>query len=442
MDDEDLRLATAIGVMRHRTGQQCLSSTRRSIQQHSLQDLAGLSNGTHLACWAADSAADSSKASPKKLFHKESKMSKVYSHELCYEDGVITAVVALGWEMPKDSKISGCLMGSSMTSLISWKSNRQLHCWIVEVITEVIPPFSWRSLVIANGFARLRFPWLVDDFVCFDFPLSSRFFPRHAFTFSKRLLDLLVYTTNHFIGAIWRLLHLHQLHQRIHLKYNQVLSSPSSMVFFWLRFYPHLERWWRSVPKIVSRMCIAFHIAYGPSVHSNISHKVKGLKCCSHYHMTGPKKNREKFVDHPGPSLDLARQDLMKNIAVAGQSNARVGLTVLQVHHCITAISITRRLEVTAESPQSWCLCLCPPHIFPPVAPQELNFYTSANRNEGLFHGNSMEFRIQESTVRFSKVIKFQFQQVEWHPPLLSNLDQNLLGTLGFAMASTNSGQW
>ena len=69
--------------------------------------------------------------------------------------------------------------------------------------------------------------------------------------------------------------------------------------------------------------------------------------------MTGPKKNREKFVDHPGPSLDLARQDLMKNIAVAGQSNARVGLTVLQVHHCITAISITRRLEVTAESPQS-----------------------------------------------------------------------------------------
>ena len=186
--------------------------------------------------------------------------------------------------------------------------------------------------------------WWSWNLVCFDFPLSSR-------CFSPSCVHL-------FEAAPWSACLHHQSFHRCYL----VSSPPSSTApkdppqvqsclefpklhgFFWLRFYPHLERWWRSVPKIAFRMCIAFHIAYGPSVHSNISHKVKGLKCCSHYQMTGPKNIREKFVYHPGPSLGLARQNLMKNIAVAGQSNARVGLTVLQVqnlkkiHHCNTSV--------------------------------------------------------------------------------------------------------
>ena len=36
----------------------------------------------------------------------------------------------------------------------------------------------------------------------------------------ENLLDLLVYTTNHLVGAIWGLFHLHELHQWVDLSFS------------------------------------------------------------------------------------------------------------------------------------------------------------------------------------------------------------------------------
>lgn len=112
-------------------------------------------------------------------------------------------------------------------------------------------------------------------------------FPCHVFTFSKRLLDLLVYTTNHFIGAIWCLLHLHQLYQRIHLKYNHLSVSLSSLAnFSGCTFLPI----WLL---ITLRMRFASHIKLMVQVFTTTFHtKWRGLKCWSHCDdMTGPNKS-------------------------------------------------------------------------------------------------------------------------------------------------------
>ena len=175
---------------------------------------------------------------------------------------MITAVVALGWEMPKDSKISGCLMGSSMTSLISWKSTASWWSqkWFHHSIGEV--------LLLLTVLCHLAFHGFLVDFVCLDFPLSSRIV-------SLSCVHL-------FEPAPWSACLHHQSFHRCYL----VSSPPSSTVpkdppqvhlwvspklpGLWLHLSPNLERWCRSLP-------ITFR-TYGPSVHSNISHKVKGVK--------------------------------------------------------------------------------------------------------------------------------------------------------------------
>lgn len=105
-----------------------------------------LSNGIHLACWAGDS----SPKLPNKSCSQRDHMPWV--------SGMINSwcFIALGWEMPKDSKISGCLMGSSMTSLISW--SHQIDSFIGNHRSDSTIQLE-KCCCIANDFVRLRFPW-------------------------------------------------------------------------------------------------------------------------------------------------------------------------------------------------------------------------------------------------------------------------------------------
>lgn len=106
--------------MRHRTGQQCLSSTRRSIQQHSLQDMEVYPfiqwNPSSMLSWRFFS-----KASKQKLFTKRS-----YAMSQWYDQPLVFYRLGLGdAQRFKDLGMFDGKLDDFLDLLKS--SNRQLH---------------------------------------------------------------------------------------------------------------------------------------------------------------------------------------------------------------------------------------------------------------------------------------------------------------------------